>query len=93
MVDEKVVPERAIKISNLVPLDPTAIEILKILAEWCGKSNECYLEYTIMADILGQRLNKPVERDTVRKAINRLIKKNVLEKKNGRLSFKTAIVV
>ena len=93
MTNETVVPERAIKISNLPSLDPTAIEVLKILAEWCGTSNECYLEYVIIAEILEQRLKKPFNRDAVRKAVNRLIKKNLLEKKNGRLSFKQAIVI
>ena len=92
MIEEKVVPERAIKISNLPTLDTTAIEVLKSLAEWCGKSNECYLEYSIIAEILEKRLEKPFNRDAVRKAVNRLIKKNLLEKKNGRLALKTAII-
>lgn len=78
---------RAIKIENLKPIDETSAEILRIISLHLGEETEKRIEYQLIADSLG------ISRDTVRKAVNRMIKKRTLAKKNGKLSIPDAVIV
>ena len=78
---------RAIKLGDLVPLDETAIQILRVLSLHMGEKDEAYVDYKLIGDSLD------LDRDTVRKAVNRMIAKKVLSKRNGKLAIEKAIVV
>lgn len=78
---------RAIKIENLKPIDETSAEILRIISLHLGEETEKRIEYQLIADSLG------ISRDTVRKAVNRMIKRRTLAKKDGKLSIPGAVIV
>ena len=78
---------RAIKLGDLVPLDETSIQVLRVVSLHMGEKTEAYVDYKLIADSLD------LDRDTVRKAVNRMIAKKVLSKRNGKLAIEKAIVV
>ncbi|MBQ8284398.1 MAG: winged helix-turn-helix transcriptional regulator [Clostridia bacterium] len=79
--------EKAIKIDDYVALDQTSVEILKIISTLLGKEKEGRVSYNLIADIL------EIDRDTVRKSVNRMVDKNVLRKQDKKLSIQNAVVV
>ena len=78
---------RAIKLGDLVPLDETSIQVLRVVSLHMGEKTEAYVDYKLIADSLD------LDRDTVRKAVNRMVAKKVLSKRNGKLTIEKAIVV
>lgn len=79
--------ERALKIAELKPLDKTAIDVLRVISLHLGDDAEKRVDYNLIADSLN------ISRDTVSKAINRMVKRGVLRRKNGKLSILNAVVV
>ena len=78
---------RAIKLGDLVPLDQTSIQVLRVISLHMGEKTEAYVDYKLIGDSLD------LDRDTVRKAVNRMVAKKVLSKRNGKLTIEKAIVV
>ena len=78
---------RAIRLEDLVELDPTSIQILRVISLHLGERTEAFVDYKLIAASLD------LNRDTVRKAVNRMVKKKVLSKTKGKLSIVNAIVV
>ncbi len=78
---------RAIKIEGLNEMDKTSIQILRVISLHLGADEAAYVDYKLIATSLG------IDRDVVRKAINRMIKHKVLEMKNGKLSILNSIVL
>ncbi len=78
---------RAIKLEDLVELCPTDIQILRAISLHLGERTEAFIDYKLIATSLN------LERDTVRKAINRMVFKKVLSKTNGKLSIVKAVVI
>lgn len=79
--------ERALKIAELKPMDKTAIDVLRVISLHLGDDAEKRVDYNLIADSLN------ISRDTVSKAINRMVKRGVLRRKNGKLSILNAVVV
>ena len=79
--------KKAIKIENLKPLCETDIQILRVIALQLGEDDAKFVDYGWIADSLGE------ERDTVRKSVNRMIKRRILAKKNGKLTIENAVLV
>ena len=78
---------RAIKIENLKAIDETSAQILRIISLHLGEENEKRVDYALIARSLN------VSRDTVRKAVNRMVKNRVLVKRNGMLSIPGTVIV
>ncbi len=78
---------RYIDIQHLAKMDDTAIKILQVISKGFGEGNEGFIPYNRIAKVLG------IERDTVRKAVNRMIARNILVKQNGKLSIPASIVI
>ena len=79
--------KRAIKIENLKPLCETDIQILRVIALLLGDEDAKFLDYSRIADSIGE------ERDTVRKSVNRMLKRRILTKKEGKLAIENAVLV
>lgn len=79
--------KRAIKIENLRPLCETDIQILRVIALQLGENTEKFIDYNWIADSIGE------ERDTVRKSVNRMLKRRILSKRNGKLAIENAVLV
>lgn len=79
--------KRAIKIENLRPLCETDIQILRVIALQLGDMTEKFIDYNWIADSIGE------ERDTVRKSVNRMLKRRILSKRNGKLAIENAVLV
>lgn len=80
-------PKKAIKIENIKRLCATDADILRIIALKLGEKDRGFVDYKLIARSLN------IERDTVRKAINRMVRRKVLQKENGELSIPGAITV
>lgn len=78
---------RAIKIENLNEIDKTSAQILRVISLHLGAEEAAFVDYNLIAESLN------LDRDTVRKAVNRMIKNGVLTKADGKLSIKNAVVV
>lgn len=78
---------RAIKIEGLNEIDKTSVQILRVISLHLGADEAAYVDYNLIATSLG------IERDTVRKAVNRMIRHKVLKKENGKLSILNSIVL
>ena len=78
---------RAIKIENLRAIDQTSIQILRVISLKLGERDAAFVNYSTIA----QSLN--IDRDTVRKAVNRMIKHKILKQVNGKLSITDSILI
>lgn len=78
---------RALKIENLTELDKTSAQILRVISLHLGADNAAFVDYGLIARSLN------LDRDTVRKAVNRMIKNGVLKKTDGKLSIQNAVLV
>lgn len=79
--------QRSIKISEMKPIDKTSIQVLRVIAIQLGESNEGYVDYNLIAKSID------VHRDTVAKAVNRMVKNKVLKKEKGKLSILNSVVI
>jgi predicted hydrolase (HD superfamily) len=84
---EKTKMKRAIKIENLKPLCATDSQVLRVIALKLGEDSEKYVDYGLIADSIGKT------RDAVRKSVNRMIKRQILAVKNGKLAIENAVQV
>lgn len=78
---------RALKIENLTEIDKTSAQILRVISLHLGEDSAAFVDYELIAKSLN------LDRDTVRKAVNRMIKNRTLKIENGKLSIPNAIVV
>ena len=78
---------RAIKIENLMKIDATSAQILRVISLHLGADSAAFVDYKTIAKSLN------MDRDTVRKAINRMIKNRILKIENGKLSIPSAVLV
>lgn len=79
--------DRAIKIANLAPMDETSIQILRVISLHIGDQGAAYVDYKLIAKSLN------IERDTVRKSVNKMIARKILKKDCGKLSIPNSISV
>ena len=78
---------RAIKIDNLTKIDATSAQILRVISLHLGAASAAYVDYGLIAKSLN------LDRDTVRKAVNRMIRNKILKKVDGKLSIPNAVLV
>jgi len=78
---------RALKIENLAAIDETSAQVLRVISLHLGEEAEKRVDYQLIADSLN------ISRDTVRKAVNRMVKNRTLAKRNGMLSIPGAVMV
>lgn len=83
----KKIMTRALKIENLTELDKTSAQILRVISLHLGEDSAAFVDYKLIARSLN------IDRDTVRSAVNRMIKNGVLKKKDGKLSIQNAVLV
>ena len=58
---------RAIKIDELKPIDETSVQILRVISLHLGQDPSAFVDYKLIAGSLN------IDRDTVRKAVNRMM--------------------
>ena len=78
---------RALKIEKLTEIDKTSAQILRVISLHLGADSAAFVDYKTIAKSLN------MNRDTVRKAINRMIKNRILKIENGKLSIPSAVLV
>lgn len=78
---------RAIKIENLTKIDATSAQILRVVSLHLGADEAAFVDYKTIAKSLN------MDRDTVRKAVNRMIRNKILKIENGKLSIPNAVLV
>lgn len=78
---------RAIKIENLTKIDATSAQILRVISLHLGADEAAFVDYKTIAKSLN------MDRDTVRKSVNRMIKNGVLKKTDGKLSIQNSVVL
>ena len=78
---------RALKIEKLTEIDKTSAQILRVISLHLGADEAAFVDYKLIARSLN------IDRDTVRSAVNRMIKNGVLKKKDGKLSIQNAVLV
>ena len=78
---------RAIKIDELKPIDETSVQILRVISLHLGQNPSAFVDYKLIARSLN------LDRDTVRKAVNRMIRSRILQKENGKLSIRNAVLI
>ena len=78
---------RAIKIDELKPIDETSVQILRVISLHLGQAPSAFVDYKLIARSLN------IDRDTVRKAVNRMIRSKILQKENGKLSIRNSVLV
>lgn len=78
---------RAIKIDELKPIDETSVQILRVISLHLGQDPSAFVDYKLIARSLN------IDRDTVRKAVNRMIRSKILQKENGKLSIRNSVLV
>lgn len=78
---------RALKIENLTEIDKTSAQILRVISLHLGEKKSVRVDYSLIATSLN------LDRDTVRKAINRMIQNKILAKRNGELVILNAVLV
>ena len=81
---------QALKIADLPALDPTARDVLRVIALHVGEDGAAFVDYGMIAKSLGL---KGDGRETVRKAVNRMKAKKVLSVENGKLSINNMLLV
>lgn len=83
----KKIMTRALKIENLTELDKTSAQILRVISLHLGEDSAAFVDYKLIARSLN------IDRDTVRCAVNRMIKNGVLKKTDGKLSIQNSVVL
>ena len=78
---------RALKIEKLTEIDATSAQILRVISLHLGAEPAAFVDYKTIAKSLN------MDRDTVRKAINRMIRNKILKIENGKLSITNAVLV
>ncbi len=78
---------RALRIENLTELDKTSAQILRVISLHLGEDSSAFVDYKLIARSLN------IDRDTVRSAVNRMIKNGVLKKTDGKLSIQNAVLI
>lgn len=78
---------RAIKIDELKPIDETSVQILRVISLHLGQNPSAFVDYKLIARSLN------LDRDTVRKSVNRMIRSRILQKENGKLSIRNAVLI
>ena len=78
---------RAIKIDELKPIDETSVQILRVISLHLGQDPSAFVDYKLIAKSLN------LDRDAVRKAVNRMIRSKILQKENGKLSIRNSVLV
>ena len=78
---------RAIKIDELKPIDETSVQILRVISLHLGQDPSAFVDYKLIARSLC------LDRDTVRKAVNRMIRSKILQKEDGKLSIRNSVLV
>ena len=78
---------RAIRIEDLKPLCDTDIQILRIISLHLGDESARRVDYNTIARSLA------IDRDTVRKSVNRMLRKRILTCENGKLAIQNAVLV
>lgn len=78
---------RALKIEKLTEIDKTSAQILRVISLHLGADEAAFVDYELIAKSLN------MDRDTVRKAINRMIKNRILKIENGKLSIPSAVLI
>lgn len=78
---------RALKIENLTKIDATSAQILRVISMHLGAEPAAFVDYKLIAKSLN------LDRDVVRKAVNRMIKNGVLKKSDGKLSIQNSVVL
>ena len=78
---------RALKIEKLTEIDKTSAQILRVISLHLGADSAAFVDYKTIAKSLN------MNRDTVRKAINRMIKNRILKIENGKLSIPNAVIL
>ena len=78
---------RALKIEKLTEIDKTSAQILRVISLPLGADEAAFVDYELIAKSLN------LDRDTVRKAVNRMIKNGVLKKMDGKLSIQNSVVL
>lgn len=78
---------RALKIEKITEIDKTSAQILRVISLHLGADSAAFVDYNLIAKSLN------LDRDTVRCAVNRMIKNKILEKKDGKLSIPNAVVL
>jgi RIO-like serine/threonine protein kinase len=79
--------QRTIKISEMKAIDKTAILVLRTISLQLGEDNEGYVDYNLIAK------SNDLSRNTVAKAVNRMVKKKILKKEKGKLSILNSVVI
>lgn len=79
--------QRTIKISELKEMDKTSILVLRTISLQLGEENEGYVDYNLIAK------SNDLSRNTVAKAVNRMVKKKILKKEQGKLTILNSIVI
>jgi len=79
--------KRALKIEELKPIDQTSVDVLRVISLHLGDEKARYVDYNVIAKALN------ITRETVSKAVNRMVKSGVLSKKDGKLSILNAVLV
>ena len=78
---------RALKIEKLTEIDKTSAQILRVISLNLGADEAAFVDYELIAKSLN------LDRDTVRKAVNRMIKNGVLKKTDGKLSIQNSVIL
>ena len=78
---------KAIKIQDLTAIDETSVQILRTIALHLGEREQGRVNYMMIAKSL------KLERSVVRSAVNRMIKKGILEKHGDELAISKAVMV
>ncbi len=72
---------RVIEIEKLLPIDQTAIDVLREISLALGDKNEAYVPYSNIATKL------KISRKKVASAVSRMVERGILNEKNGKLSI------
>ena len=78
---------RALKIEKLTEIDKTSAQILRVISLHLGADEAVFVDNSLIAKSLN------IDRDTVRCAVNRMIKNGVLKKTDGKLSIQNSVVL
>ncbi len=77
----------ALKVEAISSLDKTCSDILKVIVKHFNGEYSGFIRYTLIANELG------IDRDTVRKAVNRMIENGTVKVVNGKLFIPSLIYV
>ncbi len=78
---------QALEIEKIKRLDKTSEKILHLIAERMGEQEGVFIDYKEIAELCS------IERDTVRKSVNRMIERKILKIQNNKLHIIGAFFV